>query len=124
MARPLSRESLQASATTAQIYSALITNPPKTCLPMWVYARNAMFCNEVATHGLNKVSGIMIKADLLGRENRWRTWLRGIRQPLRDAGVGVLRPPPPPSLDGRSTDTEFVGRRPHADVSTRQQDKR
>ncbi len=35
---------------------------------MWVCARKTMFCKEAATSGLNKVSGIMIKAS--GRVGR------------------------------------------------------
>ncbi len=31
---------------------------------MWNYARKTMFCKGVATPGLNKVGGIMIKASL------------------------------------------------------------
>ena len=47
---------------------------------------------------------------------------RGIGQPLRNAGMEVLRPLPPPPLDRGATDTECVRRRPHADTLTRQQD--
>ncbi len=45
---------------------ALITNPPKppkAGRPMWVYARKSMFSKGAATPGLNKVDGIMIKAN-------------------------------------------------------------
>ena len=62
------------------------------------------------------------RADLLGRE-RWRgAGARRIRQPLSDARVGVLCPPPPPRLDRGATDAELVRRRPHTDILTRQQD--
>ncbi len=37
---------------------------------MWVYARKTMFCKGAATPGLNKVGGIMIKADPQGVESK------------------------------------------------------
>jgi hypothetical protein len=41
---------------------ALIINPPKTVLLMWVFAHKAMFCKGSDASGLNGVGGFMIKA--------------------------------------------------------------
>jgi hypothetical protein len=53
---------------------------------MWVFARKTMFCKGATTPGLNKVSGIMIKAVDVGRGTMKRPRMNAKRRLAKQLG--------------------------------------
>ncbi len=101
-----------ARSISARPRLALITNLPKAGRPMWVCARKTIFCNGAATPGLNKVGGIMIRADPA------QPGLRPPRQPADGARLHRRQRarPRPAARRGRRGEDQLLRHFPRGDL--------